>query len=106
MRQLYDSGEDPGIEANVAKMLAADASWRSLKLPANPWRLRLPRNMTSSAARETRFHQVAPISTNLLSAIPPNGPRSAEVPLNRWRIVKCNLTMDDSPALWSLRKVA
>ena len=26
---LYDSGEDPGIEANAAKMLAADASWEA-----------------------------------------------------------------------------
>ncbi|WP_420863064.1 acyl-CoA dehydrogenase family protein [Algirhabdus cladophorae] len=66
--RLYEAGENPGAEANMAKMLAADAS-----------------NEAANAAvqthggfgfaedydverkfRETRLYQVAPISTNLI----------------------------------------
>ncbi len=66
--RLYEAGENPGAEANMAKMLAADAS-----------------NETANVAiqthggfgfaedydverkfRETRLYQVAPISTNLI----------------------------------------
>jgi len=65
---MYDAGEDPGVEANSAKLLAADASWEAGEAclqtyggfgfaeeydVARKW-------------RETRLYQIAPVSTNLI----------------------------------------
>jgi len=66
--RLFDAGERCGAEANMAKMLAADASWNA----ANTC---LQTHGGSGFAREfdierkfreTRLYQVAPISTNLI----------------------------------------
>jgi acyl-CoA dehydrogenase len=64
----FDAGEDCGAEANMAKLLAADASWEA----ANAC-IQFHGGFGFAAEydverkfRETRFYQVAPISTNLI----------------------------------------
>ncbi|NCW77592.1 MAG: acyl-CoA dehydrogenase [Oxalobacteraceae bacterium] len=66
--ELFDAGEPCGAEANMAKMLAADASWEA----ANAC-LQYHGGFGFAAEydverkfRETRLYQVAPISTNLI----------------------------------------
>ena len=66
--QLYDSGTNPGPEANMAKMLAADASLEAAKVCIQTHggfgfaeEYDIERKF-----RETRLYQVAPISTNLI----------------------------------------
>ena len=54
---LFDREEKCGAEANMAKLLAADASWEA----ANVAEYDVERKF-----RETRLYQVAPISTNLI----------------------------------------
>ncbi len=65
---LFDAGKPCGAEANMAKMLAADASWEA----ANAC-LQYHGGFGFAAEydverkfRETRLYQVAPISTNLI----------------------------------------
>jgi acyl-CoA dehydrogenase len=65
---LYDSGQPCGAEANLAKLLAADASWEA----ANEC-LQTHGGLGFAAEydierkfRETRLYQVAPVSTNLI----------------------------------------
>jgi len=67
---LFDRGEPSGAEANMAKLLAADASWEA----ANAC-LQFHGGYGFAAEydierkfRETRLYQVAPISTNLILA--------------------------------------
>ena len=66
--RLFDAGQDGGTEANMAKMLASEASGMPPTCACRRTAASaLPRNMTSSAnSRETRLYQVAPISTNLI----------------------------------------
>ncbi len=66
--RLYDVGENPGEEANLAKMLAADASWAAAEMCVQTYggfgfaeEYDVERKF-----RETRLYQVAPISTNLI----------------------------------------
>jgi len=66
--ELFDAGKPCGSEANMAKMLAADASWEA----ANAC-LQFHGGFGFAADydverkfRETRLYQVAPISTNLI----------------------------------------
>ncbi len=66
--RLYEAGEPCGGEANIAKLLAADASWQA----ANEC-LQTFGGLGFAAEydverkfRETRLYQVAPISTNLI----------------------------------------
>ncbi len=66
--ELFDAGQPCGAEANMAKMLAADASWEA----ANAC-LQFHGGFGFAAEydverkfRETRLYQVAPISTNLI----------------------------------------
>jgi hypothetical protein len=66
--RLYDAGENPGEEANLAKMLAADASWAAAEMCVQTHggfgfaeEYDVERKF-----RETRLYQVAPISTNLI----------------------------------------
>jgi len=66
--ELFDAGKPCGAEANMAKMLAADASWEA----ANAC-LQFHGGFGFAADydverkfRETRLYQVAPISTNLI----------------------------------------
>ncbi len=43
---MYDAGHNPGVEANTAKMLAADASWEAAEACVpDAWRLRLCRGI-------------------------------------------------------------
>jgi acyl-CoA dehydrogenase len=64
----YDVGEDVGAEANMAKLLAADASWAAADMCVQTHggfgfaeEYDIERKF-----RETRLYQVAPISTNMI----------------------------------------
>ena len=68
--ELFDHGEPCGSEANMAKLLAADASWEAANVAiqthggfgfAEDYDI-------ERKFRETRLYQVAPISTNLILA--------------------------------------
>ena len=66
--RLYDSGKNPGEEANLAKLLAADASWLSADSCMQTFggfgfaeEYNVERKF-----REARLYQTAPISTNLI----------------------------------------
>src|SRR5215813_10817339 len=65
---LYDAGKDPGVEANTAKMLAADASWEAAEacLQTHGGFGFAVEYDIERKFRETRLYQVAPISTNLI----------------------------------------
>ena len=66
--RLFDAGRSAGAEANLAKLLAADASWEAANVCLQTF------GGFGFAAdydverkfRETRLYQVAPISTNLI----------------------------------------
>ena len=65
---LFDEGESCGAEANMAKLLAADASWEAANVAVQTFggygfdaEYDVERKF-----RETRLYQVAPISTNLI----------------------------------------
>jgi len=67
---LFDAGEDCGAEANMAKLLASEASWEAANAAiqfhggygfAEEYDI-------ERKFRETRLYQVAPISTNLILA--------------------------------------
>jgi acyl-CoA dehydrogenase len=66
--ELFDRGEPCGAEANMAKLLAADASWEAANAAVQTFGgfgfaedYDIERKF-----RETRLYQVAPISTNLI----------------------------------------
>jgi acyl-CoA dehydrogenase len=66
--RLYELGGNPGAEANMAKMLAAEASWEAAEAAVQTHggfgfaeEYDIERKF-----RETRLYQVAPISTNLI----------------------------------------
>jgi acyl-CoA dehydrogenase len=68
--QLFDKGEPCGAEANMAKLLAADASWEAANVAvqthggfgfAEDYAI-------ERKFRETKLYQVAPISTNMILA--------------------------------------
>jgi acyl-CoA dehydrogenase len=68
--ELFDLGEPCGAEANMAKLLAADASWAAANVAMQTYggygfdvEYDVERKF-----RETRLYQVAPISTNLVLA--------------------------------------
>jgi len=65
---MYDAGRDPGVEANTAKMLAADASWEAAEacLQTHGGFGFAEEYDVERKFRETRLYQVAPISTNLI----------------------------------------
>ena len=66
--ELYDAGQPCGAEANMAKMLAADASWEAANACLqNHGGIGLASEYdVERKFRETRLYQVAPISTNLI----------------------------------------
>ncbi len=66
--RLYDNGENPGEEANIAKMLAADASWAAAEacVQTHGGFGFAEEYDVERKFRETRLYQVAPISTNLI----------------------------------------
>ena len=64
----FDAGEPCGAEANMAKLLAADASWEAANVAVQTFggfgfavEYDVERKF-----RETRLYQVAPVSTNLI----------------------------------------
>jgi acyl-CoA dehydrogenase len=66
--RLFDAGHPAGAEANMAKMLAADASWEAANACLQTFggfgfaaEYDVERKF-----RETRLYQIAPISTNLI----------------------------------------
>ena len=66
--EAYDSGGNPGEEANMAKLLASEASWEAADMCVQTFggfgfaeEYDIERKF-----RETRLYQVAPISTNLI----------------------------------------
>ena len=66
--ELFDSGKSCGAEANMAKLLAADASWEAANVAVQTYGgfgfaedYDIERKF-----RETRLYQVAPVSTNLI----------------------------------------
>jgi acyl-CoA dehydrogenase len=65
---LFDNGKPCGAESNMAKLLAADASWEAANVAVQTYggfgfaeEYDIERKF-----RETRLYQVAPISTNLI----------------------------------------
>ena len=68
--RLFDAGERCGAEANMAKMLAADASWNAANtcLQTHGGYGFATEFDIERKFRETRLYQVAPISTNLILA--------------------------------------
>ncbi len=65
---MYDAGQDPGVEANTAKMLAADASWEAAEACMQTYGgfAFAEEYDVERKFRETRLYQIAPISTNLI----------------------------------------
>jgi acyl-CoA dehydrogenase len=65
---LFEAGEDCGAEANMAKMLAADASWAAAEacVQTHGGFGFAEEYDVERKFRETRLYQVAPISTNLI----------------------------------------
>lgn len=65
---MFDSGEPCGAEANMAKLLAADASWQAAEmcLQTHGGFGFAEEYDVERKFRETRLYQVAPISTNLI----------------------------------------
>ncbi|MBL4787125.1 MAG: acyl-CoA/acyl-ACP dehydrogenase [Cohaesibacteraceae bacterium] len=66
--KLFDQGQSCGAEANIAKLLASEASWKAADMCLQTHggagfakELDIERKF-----RETRLYQVAPISTNLI----------------------------------------
>jgi len=65
---LFDAGARPAAEANMAKMLAADAAWEAANtcLQTHGGFGFAEEYDVERKFRETRLYQVAPISTNLI----------------------------------------
>jgi acyl-CoA dehydrogenase len=66
--RLFDAGQPAGAEANLAKLLAADASWEAANvcLQTHGGFGFAAEYDVERKFRETRLYQVAPISTNLI----------------------------------------
>lgn len=66
--KLFDAGEPCGAEANMSKLLAADASWEAANAALQTYGgFGFAREYdVERKFRETRLYQVAPISTNLV----------------------------------------
>lgn len=65
---LFDANERCGAEANMAKMLAADASWKAgdMAMQTHGGFAFSREYNIERKFRETRLYQIAPISTNLI----------------------------------------
>lgn len=68
--RLFEAGQSCGAEANMAKLLAADASWEAANvcLQTHGGFGFAAEYDVERKFRETRLYQVAPISTNLILA--------------------------------------
>ncbi len=65
---LYEAGKRPGAEANMAKLLASEASWKAAEacLQTHGGYGFAEEYDVERKYRETRLYQIAPISTNLI----------------------------------------
>ena len=65
---LYEEGKRPGAEANMAKLLASDASWKSAEacLQTHGGYGFAEEYDVERKLRETKLYQIAPISPNLI----------------------------------------
>lgn len=65
---MFDAGEKPGAEANMAKMLAADASWEAAEMCMQVYGgFAFAREYGIERKwREARLYQTAPISKNMI----------------------------------------
>ncbi|MCP4187822.1 MAG: acyl-CoA/acyl-ACP dehydrogenase, partial [Gammaproteobacteria bacterium] len=66
--ELFDAGEACGSEANMAKLLASEASWAAADMCLQThggYGFAVEYDIERKF-RETRLYQVAPISTNLI----------------------------------------
>jgi acyl-CoA dehydrogenase len=65
---MYDAGHTPGVEANTAKMLAAEASWEAAEacMQTHGGFAFAEEYDVERKFREARLYQIAPISTNLI----------------------------------------
>ena len=68
--ELFDNKQQSGKEANIAKLLAADASWEAAEATMQTFggfafseEYNIERKY-----RETRLYQIAPVSTNMILA--------------------------------------
>jgi acyl-CoA dehydrogenase len=68
--ELFDAGRPCGAEANMAKLLAADASWEAANAAVQTFGgFGFAEDYdVERKFRETRLYQVAPVSTNLILA--------------------------------------
>ncbi len=66
--RLFDAGEKCAAEANMAKMLASEASWRAgdVAMQTHGGFAFAKEYHIERKFRETRLYQIAPISTNLI----------------------------------------
>ena len=66
--RMFDQGESAGAEANMAKMLASEASWRAgdVCMQTHGGFAFAREYHIERKFRETRLYQIAPISTNLI----------------------------------------
>lgn len=66
--ELYQTGENCGEESNMAKLLAADASWQAAEMcvQTHGGFAFAEEYDVERKFRETRLYQVAPISTNMI----------------------------------------
>jgi acyl-CoA dehydrogenase len=66
--RLFDAGEDCGSAANMAKLLASEASWAAAEacMQTHGGYGFAEDYDIERKFRETRLYQVAPISTNLI----------------------------------------
>jgi acyl-CoA dehydrogenase len=66
--KMFDAGEPCGAEANMAKMLASEASWRAgdVCMQTHGGYAFAKEYHIERKFRETRLYQIAPISTNLI----------------------------------------
>ncbi|MFK7914722.1 MAG: acyl-CoA dehydrogenase family protein, partial [Pseudomonadales bacterium] len=65
---MFDAGEPCGAEANMAKMLASEASWKAgdVCMQTHGGFAFAKEYHIERKFRETRLYQIAPISTNLI----------------------------------------
>ncbi|MBO39159.1 MAG: acyl-CoA dehydrogenase [Rhodospirillaceae bacterium] len=66
--ELYESGEECGSEANMAKYLAAEASWKAadMCMQTHGGFAFAEEYDVERKFRETRLYRIAPVSTNLI----------------------------------------
>ena len=66
--RMFDAGEPCGAEANMAKMLASEASWKAgdICMQTHGGFAFAKEYHIERKFRETRLYQIAPISTNLI----------------------------------------